>query len=174
MQTLFIDMDEVIADTYGAHIEIYNKEFKGTLSPALCTGQEVWQMVPPEHQESVRKHAHRRGFFKHLEPIAGSVETIAELTRHYEVYIASAAMQFPNSLEEKSEWLDLHLPFIPWQNRILCGHKHILRGDVLIDDRSYNLSAFNGRGILFSSPHNAHTNGFERADTWEDIRKLLL
>ena len=28
---LFVDMDEVIADTYGAHIEIYNAEFNQRL-----------------------------------------------------------------------------------------------------------------------------------------------
>jgi 5'(3')-deoxyribonucleotidase len=174
MKTIFIDMDEVIADAYGAHIEIYNKEYNGKLTLENCRGFEVWMKVPEAHQESVRKHATRRGFFKNLKPIAGSIDVIKELAASYEVHIASAAMQFPNSLEEKSDWLDHHLPFIPWQNRILCGHKHILRGDILIDDRSYNLEAFNGRGIMFSSPHNAHSNGFERADDWEDIRKMLL
>ena len=83
-------------------------------------------------------------------------------------------MQFKTSLEEKADWLDKHFPFIPWQNRILCGHKHVLRGDVLIDDRSYNLAAFGGRGIQFTSPHNVNTNGFDRADTWQDIADLLL
>ena len=173
-KTIFIDMDEVIADTYGAHIEMYNQEYNGQLTLDVCKGYEVWMKVPEAHQESVRGHAKRRGFFKNLKPIPGSIEVIEALAHAHEVYIASAAMQFPNSLEEKSEWLDTFLPFIPWQNRILCGHKHILRGDVLIDDRSYNLKAFNGRSIMFSSPHNAHSNGFERADTWEDIRTMLL
>ncbi|MBD1260345.1 5'(3')-deoxyribonucleotidase [Maribacter polysiphoniae] len=172
--TIFVDMDEVIADTFGAHIEIYNTEFNGNLTPEACKGSEVWKMVPKAHQESIRKHATRRGFFKNLNPIEGSKDILKELAEKYNVYIASAAMQFPNSLEEKSEWLDEHFPFIPWQNRILCGHKHILKGDVLIDDRSYNLEMFNGRSILYSSPHNAYTNGFERADTWEEIGEKLL
>ncbi|MFS4415918.1 5' nucleotidase, NT5C type [Maribacter sp. 2307ULW6-5] len=171
---VFIDMDEVIADTYGAHIEIYNREHRASLDPVQCLGKEVWHMVPEAHRDTVRNHARRRGFFKDLNPLPHSQEVIKELAGVHEVYIASAAMQFPNSLEEKSEWLDRHLPFIPWQNRILCGHKHILKGDVLIDDRSYNLKHFNGRGILFSSPHNAHTNGFERARDWLEVRQLLL
>ncbi len=171
---LFVDMDEVIADTYGAHIDLYNSEFKGTLTKDSCAGNEVWHMVPEAHQDSVRKHATRRGFFRALKPIAGSQEVLERLSSKYEIYIASAAMQFPNSLEEKSEWLDEHFPFIPWQNRILCGHKHILKGDVLIDDRSYNLERFDGRSLQFTSPHNINTKGFERVNSWFEVAEALL
>ena len=172
--TLFVDMDEVLADTFGAHIEIYNAEFNASLTAEACMGSEVWKMVPEAHQESIRKHARRKGFFKNLVPIQDSTYILKELSVKYEVYIASAAMQFPNSLEEKSDWLDEHFPFIPWQNRILCGHKHILKGDVLIDDRSYNLTNFDGRTLLFTSPHNVYSNGFERADSWQEVAEKLL
>jgi 5'(3')-deoxyribonucleotidase len=171
---IYVDMDEVIADTYGAHIEIYNKEFNGNLTAAACMGTEVWRMVPEAHQDNVRKHATRRGFFRNLKPIAGSQEILAKLADKHEVYIASAAMQFPNSLEEKSDWLDEFFPFIPWQNRIMCGHKHILKGDILIDDRSYNLETFDGRSLQFTSPHNVNTQGFERVNTWFEIGEKLL
>ncbi|MDO6471161.1 5'(3')-deoxyribonucleotidase [Maribacter sp. 1_MG-2023] len=171
---IFVDMDEVKADTYGAHIEIYNKEFNGVLSKEFCAGTDVWKMVPEAHQDSVRKHATRRGFFRNLKPIAGSQEILSQLADRHEVYIASTTMQFPNSLEEKSEWLDEHFPFLPWQNRILCGHKHILKGDILIDDRSFNLEKFDGRSLQFTSPHNINTEGFERVNTWFEIGEKLL
>lgn len=172
--TIFVDMDEVIADTYLAHIEIYNAEFNQNLNTEICLGHEVWQKVPKEHQESIRNHARREGFFRNLKPIKDSQTILKELSEKYEVYIASAAMQFPNSLKEKSEWLDLYFSFIPWRKRILCGDKHILQGDVLIDDRSYNLEHFKGRSILFTSPHNVNNNGFERADSWVEIGERLL
>lgn len=171
---IYVDMDEVIADTYGAHIEIYNQEFNANLTKEACMGSEVWKMVPEAHQESVRKHATRRGFFRNLKPIEHSIEVLSKINEVHELYIASAAMQFPNSLEEKSDWLDEYFPFIPWQNRILCGHKHILKGDVLIDDRNYNLERFDGRSLQFTSPHNINTNGFERVDTWLEVAQKLL
>lgn len=173
-ETLFLDMDEVMADTYGAHIEWYNRDFNESLSKDDCMGQEVWQSVPEDRQRSVKNHARTPGFFRPLDPIKDSQEVVAELNKKYEVYIASAAMQFPNSLIEKSEWLDEHFPFIPWQRRILLGHKHILSGDILIDDRSYNLQKFDGRSLLFTSPHNIHENHFERVDSWKEVGDLLL
>ncbi|NHF59192.1 HAD hydrolase-like protein [Flavobacteriaceae bacterium TP-CH-4] len=172
--TLFIDMDEVIADTYMAHIEIYNKDFDGSLTVEECMGKEVWQCVPEEHQKSVRDHAKQEGFFINLKPIKDSKEVLQALHEKYALFIASAAMQFPNSLREKSQWLDEHFPFIHWKNRILCGNKHILKGDLLIDDRSYNLDSFDGDTLLFTSPHNIHSNGHPRAKNWLEVADKLL
>jgi 5'(3')-deoxyribonucleotidase len=166
-------MDEVIADTYGAHIELYNADFNDQLTLEMCEGGEVWQNVPVERQASVRRHATLPGFFRNLKPIPHSQSVLEKLSERHHVYIASAAMQFPNSLEEKSDWLDEHFPFIHWKNRILCGDKHILRGDVLIDDRSYNLKNFEGKTFLFTSPHNVNTNGFERVNSWLEIEAKL-
>ncbi len=172
--TIFVDMDEVIADAYMAHIDIYNQEFNANLQIEDCFGKEAWQCVPEEHQLSIKQHTHRVGFFKDLRIIQDSQEVLRELSLKHDVYIASAAMEFPQSLREKSDWLDAFFPFIPWQKRILCGDKSILKGDVLIDDRSKNLKNFDGRSILFTSPHNTNTTDFERAGTWKEIADKLL
>ena len=50
--TLFVDMDEVFADAFNAHITLYNAEFNESLSEIDCMGREVWQCVPEERQSS--------------------------------------------------------------------------------------------------------------------------
>jgi 5'(3')-deoxyribonucleotidase len=50
----------------------------------------------------------------------------------------------------------------------------MLNGDVLIDDRSYNLKDFEGDTLLFSSPHNVNERGFTRVDNWLEIAERLL
>ncbi|WP_421811649.1 5' nucleotidase, NT5C type [Flagellimonas sp.] len=172
--TIFVDMDEVIADAYHAHLDIYNQEFNAQIKVDACYGKEFWQVVPEAHQQSIKEHTHRDGFFAGLKVIEGSQEVLKELNKKHDVYIASAAMEFPQSLREKSDWLDEFFPFIPWQNRILCGNKHVLKGDVLIDDRSKNLGPFDGRSIMFTSPHNTEVTAFERANSWKDIADKLL
>ncbi|WP_431124123.1 5' nucleotidase, NT5C type [Flagellimonas flava] len=172
--TLFVDMDEVLADTYLAHLELYEQDYGIKLNPEDYQGKEAWESVPKEHSAYMKGHAWEKGFFRDLKLIEGSQKVMSELDKKYELYIASAAMQFPESLKEKSDWLDEFFPFIPWQRRILCGHKYILKGDILIDDRAYNLENFEGRSIMFSSPHNINTNGFERANNWEEIAAKLL
>ena len=171
--TLFVDMDEVIADTYGAHINRVNQRYGMNLTKEACRGGEVWQQLP-DHRDAIWRHYFEPGFFRELDPIAGSQEVLRDLSEKYEVYIASAAMQFPNSLKEKHEWLDEYFPFIHWSKRILCGDKNILRGDILIDDRSHNLESFVGRSLIFTSPHNVNTTAFERVNSWEEVGGLLL
>ncbi len=171
---IFVDMDEVVADTYGAHIDLYNEKFKEKLCKEDCHGGDVWEFVPKDRQDYVHGQNRTKGFFADLKVMDDSPEIMRELHKKHEVYIASAAMQFPNSLKEKSDWLDRHFPFITWEYRILCGHKFVLKGDVLIDDRSYNLEQFDGRGIQFTSPHNINTPGFERVHNWKEIAELLL
>ena len=172
--TLFVDMDDVLADTYGKHLELYNMEHKKTMTMMLIESGEFWENVPLEHQLSVHQHVHTEGFFRSLDPIPDSIEVMRELCDRHEVYIATAATQFPNSLREKSDWLDEFFPFITWEHRIFCGHKFVLHGDLLIDDRAYNLEKFNGDTLLFSSPHNVYVKGFDRVDSWREVAERLL
>ncbi len=167
-------MDDVLADTYGKHIELYNKEHQQELSLAHIESGEVWQNVPEIHQESILQHAHKKGFFRDLKPIKDAVQVMEALYNKHEVYIATAATQFPDSLKEKSDWLDQYMPFITWEHRIMCGHKFILRGDLLIDDRAYNLEKFEGDTLLFNSPHNVGETRYTRVFSWLEIAERLL
>ncbi|MFT5942784.1 MAG: 5'(3')-deoxyribonucleotidase, partial [Sediminicola sp.] len=78
--TLFVDMDEVFADTYNAHLSRYNTEFNENLTELDCIGKEVWQCVPKVRQRSIHEHARTDGFFTALEPIKDSKEVLKELS----------------------------------------------------------------------------------------------
>jgi 5'(3')-deoxyribonucleotidase len=90
------------------------------------------------------------GFFREAPVIAGSQEVLERLNRRYEVFIVSAATEYPLSLGEKSAWLQEHFSFITWQQLVLCGAKHIIQGDVMIDDHLKHLDSFPGRTLLFT------------------------
>ena len=172
--TIFVDMDDVLADTYGKHIALYNKHFNQNLKREDIVSGEVYENVPEAHRKSIKQHAWEPGFFYELDPLPHSIEVMEELYHKHEVYIATAATQFPNSLKEKSDWLAKYFPFIDWQHQIMCGHKFILNGDLLIDDRTYNLEKFEGDTLLFSNPHNITETGYKRVANWEEIASILL
>ncbi|NER18176.1 5' nucleotidase, NT5C type [Spongiivirga citrea] len=171
--TIFIDMDEVIADAYEAFITNYNTDFNENLTIEDFKGAEAWEIIPQDRKKQMRKYLYTDGFFRSFKPIGNSQDVLEQLCKEHEVYIASAAMEFPNSLKEKSDWLDEYFPFIHWKNRILCGNKFILKGDLLIDDRAYNLKAFNGHSLLFTSPHNIYENSFPRANNWDEAYQFI-
>ena len=170
---IFIDMDDVIADTIERFLEWYDRDFGKLYTREELSGTKLYNIVPELNRQRVRQYPFHQDFFKDLPVMENSVEVIKELNERFEVYIASAAMEFPYSLDQKNVWLDKHFPFIPWKRRIFCGDKSVLRGDVLIDDHEFNLSVFQGRPIMFSSCHNLNDNKYERVNNWLEVKELF-
>jgi 5'-nucleotidase len=170
---LLIDMDDVIADAVERFLDWYERDFGVRYTKEDLKGTKLHLIVPEEHRKIVKEYPHQPDFFKDLPVIANSKEVVEELNNRFEVYIASAAMEFPHSLAHKNRWLDEHFPFIHWKRRIFCGDKSVLKGDALIDDHDFNLSVFDGRPIMFSSPHNLNDSKYERLNSWADAEKLF-
>jgi 5'(3')-deoxyribonucleotidase len=168
-----IDMDEVLADTIDKLIEVYKDRHQHDVSLANMHGKEFRETLPPHLANSLKPYINERGFFRNLKVMPGSQEVVKALMENYDVYIASAAMEFKYSLEDKQAWLEEHFPFISWTNIIFCGHK-ILDVDIMIDDRIKNFVTFNGRKLLYTSPHNQLINDFERVNNWDDVAAKLL
>jgi 5'(3')-deoxyribonucleotidase len=99
---------------------------------------------------------------------------VEQLCQKYDVYIVSAATEFPLIRWRISciGWA-ISFPFISWTNIIFCGYK-IVNVDIMIDDRIRNFTGFNGRPLLFSSPHNLKLTEYERVSTWEEVAGKLL
>ncbi|MGC1783365.1 MAG: 5'-3'-deoxyribonucleotidase [Acidobacteriaceae bacterium] len=174
MQRIAVDMDEVIADALGELLARYNRERKTNFTKADLHGKWLWQVLPAGGQKLIEGYLQSDEFFEDLPVIPGSQKVLQRISRKYEVFIATAAMAFPNSFGAKYRWLRRHFDFLSPHNFVFCGDKSILHADFLIDDMPYNLAAFRGQGILFTSPHNANLKGYRRVDTWEDVAKIFL
>ncbi len=176
MKRIAIDMDDVIADATQKFCDMYKAEFGTTIEKHDLIGKEFVEVIAPEHQARVHEYARQKGFFSDLLVIPHSQEVMLKLSQKYEIYIASAATEYPNSLKEKHDWLKEHFPFISWLNIVFCGDKSILKADYLIDDRLKNLKVFDGKAIVFTAPHNLKEayEPYTRANSWLEIEKLLL
>lgn len=166
-------MDEVIADPMNAMIDWYIKEYGGEIDYDNMVGSWI-RGFPSEHQTMVRARLDEPGFFRHLPVMDDSVAVLEEMNKRYEIFIVSAAMEFPNSLKDKYEWLLEHFPFFTWRQLALCGDKKLVQGDYMIDDHVRNLTHFNGKAYLYSSPHNLTQQGYERINNWKEAASLFL
>jgi 5'(3')-deoxyribonucleotidase len=174
MKRIAIDMDEVIADAYLRIIDWYERDFGQRIPLSALQGKSFVDAIPSEHRSKIREYLHTDGFFKDMSVIEGSQEVIFELSKKYEIFITTAAMEFPTSFVHKYEWMKAHFPFIPWTHIVFCGDKSIIRADYLIDDRSRHFTHFIGQGILFTSPHNVHETWTPRVNNWQEVAALLL
>jgi 5'(3')-deoxyribonucleotidase len=168
-----IDMDEVIADTIDKFIEIYKREHHTGIRLDQMNGKEFNELLPDEIKQTLKEYIHQPGFFRDLKVMPGSQQVVKALCEKYDVYIVSAAMEFPNSLIDKYHWLVEHFPFIHWKNIVFCGNK-IVDVQVMIDDRIRNFVGFKGRPLLYTSPHNHFVTEYERVNNWAEVADKLL
>ncbi len=171
MKRLIIDMDGVIADVYKQFIAMEEKESGIKINPTDLIGKEEYQAFKNGH-----RHVNTNGFFRNAPLMKDAVEALRLLNEKYEIFIVSAAMEFPGSLAEKHGWLKEHFPFITWQQIVFCGSKTVIQGDIMIDDHYKNLDNFTGETILFTQPHNeGHPDkNHKRVSNWREVKKLLL
>jgi 5'-nucleotidase len=173
MKRLIIDMDDVLADATGQFINCYERDFGVRVERSVLNGKEEGEGFPDNHQ-FLRKYPYEIDFFRNMQVNRNSQQVVEQLNKKYELFIVSAAMEFPQSLTEKLEWLGKHFPFLTWKQFVFCGSKAVVHGDYMIDDLPRNLERFNGEKFLYTAPHNTHINRFQRVNDWNEIAARLL
>jgi 5'-nucleotidase len=165
--SIAVDMDGVLADTETHFIQYYETESGEKIDLKTLQGVSESHYFPDK--TATMRYVHTPGFFRTLPLIPGSVDAVKKLMEDFDVYIVSAAMEFPLSLFEKKQWLEEHFPFISWKNIVFCGVKSIIKTDYLIDDHLKNLDNFSGIPLLFTAAHNFYVNHHHRLNNWEEI-----
>jgi 5'-nucleotidase len=173
MKRLIVDMDDVIADATGQFIRYYEQEFGVRVERSVLNGKGEGEGFPANH-DVIRKYPYRDNFFRTMHVNEHSQEVLEKLNSRYELFIVSAAMQFPQSLSEKLAWLGEHFPFLSWKQFVFCGSKVIVHGDYMIDDLPHNLERFNGEKFIFTAPHNTHIHQYPRLNNWKEVGEKFL
>ncbi|MDR3745673.1 MAG: 5'-3'-deoxyribonucleotidase [Acidobacteriaceae bacterium] len=173
-QRICIDMDEVMADSVSEHLARYNREYSDNITKADLHGKWIWDVVSIDRHPRLEEYLRSDDFFDVLGVMDDAPRVLRRLQQHYEVFIASAAMEVPTSFNGKYRWLEKHFPTMPSTHIVFCGDKGILRADYLIDDNPRQLRRFVGEGILYEAPHNVAVTGYRRVKNWLDVETLFL
>lgn len=120
----------------------------------------------PIYKEHPDKIPH---IFRDLPAITGAIAAVNQLLESplYEVYILSTApWNNPSAWSDKRLWIEEHFGEIISRRLILTHRKDLVKGDILIDDRSNNgAKDFEGQWIRF---------GTDPFRNWDDILLYLL
>ena len=173
MARIAVDMDEVIADFNAKFIASFNARGGRQISVEEMAGKAFHSLLP-EMQEEVLAMIGAKGFFADLPVMPDSQDVLARMSKRHEIFITTAAMEFPACFNDKFSWLKEHFPFISPMNVVFCGSKSIINADYLIDDNSHHFADFRGEGILYSAPHNLYVEGFTRVRNWQEVGAMFL
>jgi 5'-nucleotidase len=171
-------MDGVVADLHSPWLALYNAEYGDNLTPEKLSEWGVHPFVKPECGTKVYEYLDHKGLFASAPVIPGAQDGIrALLEMGCEVFfVTTAPLHSQWAILEKSEWIDKHFPEVGAGNMVFTRHKHLVRGDMLIDDYHGNLEKFQGHDIIFDQPWNRATrnrstglHGTYRAFGWDDL-----
>ena len=138
--TILIDMDGVLVD-FQSGIDCFPEG----------TGEDFggWDNVPT--------------IFSCMQPMPGAIDAFRELAQHHDVYIVSTA-PWANSTawSDKRDWVVRHLGEAAEKRLILTHHKNLVRGDIIIDDRTKRgVAEHDARHIHFGrDPDTGELNEF--------------
>lgn len=144
-KTVFVDLDGVLVDLIDrANFELSDSEHYKTLEDVIDFSETV---------------------FLESKPMKDALESFAWLEEHFDVYILSTAPWLNvNAWFQKRIWVENYLPTMR-KKLILTHHKHLLKDDFLIDDRTKNGAAeFEGEHIHIFA---------EKFPNWKSVTEYL-
>lgn len=148
-QTLFIDIDGTIADSFPWWLSLYNVKNHKSVQMSQITKYDVsWLGGISEFYDDYRG----------VQPVAGACSAVSILSVYYNVVFVTVG--------HGRHWLERYT-YVTDNNFIQVKDRSLLRGFALIDDYDKNIESFNGLGFLVKQPWN---NG----QSWEEIKEELL
>ena len=133
MKRIAIDMDDVLADTTVKIIHTINSLIDKNYSYEELMSDRLTRERFLKDYLANNSFLWQPGFFLDVPIKAKAIEIVEILSEKYEIFIVSAATEFPESLKEKLIWMKQHFPFISWTHIVFCGHKYMIQADYLID-----------------------------------------
>lgn len=163
---VLLDMDGVLADFDDHLFEVtshlpWSSDQKAGLWRFATDG---WHSHPDRKElvREVRRTVEAPGWFASLPVLPGAKNGVAEIIdRGHTVWVVSKPLEAnPTCASDKYAWIAEHFPELA-KNVILAPQKHLVSGDVLIDDAIKAREAVRADWlpVHFPYPHNAHQPG---------------
>lgn len=174
---LLLDCDGVLADFLTPALKILKELTGRTYAPSDFTDWDLFQTVGPEWKAPFYRACGELSCLT-FEPYPASLNAVANLATFMDVYVVTAPMQCNvNWLREREEWLARHYG-IPAERVIHTAAKHLVTGDLFIDDKPSNVRDWSRAnphqiGLLWDAPYNQLERGLTRAKSWHDVHTIV-
>lgn len=146
---LLVDLDGVTVDFTGSVCKAHNKLTGDSLSPDDLDQHDYSKF-------GIRKTTWQQpGFFYDLEPYPGAVEALWKAQQNgHKLWIVTNSMNVGFVEADKKQWVEENIPFV--RGLIFTDKKHLVPGDMLIDDCPEYLENYPGTTVKINRPYNRH------------------
>lgn len=190
MKTILLDCDGVLADFSLGVCEVVKTITGRDFKPDNITEWDFCKALKlaPDEARDVRRALSMSGHvWPNLKPFPAAQEAVKCLYKVANVYVITSPWNSCKTwLHEREAWLDLHFD-IPHTRVIATSAKHLVSGDIFVDDKPGNVEAWHhaqgwtddhggeSRAVLWDAPYNreAEIDGAIRATSWAQIEELV-
>ncbi len=179
---ILLDCDGVLADFVGPFLDLVNEEFSTSTRREDVTRYDIAKALgwDDAFSASVSELVCRTlGMVERLPVIDGAREAVRALTGWGEIYVVTSPWPgHPTWAYERARWLWRHFGFAS-KHIVSTSAKHIIDGDVLVDDKTETLRAWrdahpNGTAFQFRTLHNANDEWDGMwSDSWRDLADCI-
>lgn len=182
---ILVDLDDTVNDFAYIFWRNYNHLYQDNLDPALIDSWDLQTYV----REDVDAYGLLKtpGLFRQIPLKDYAYEFMSTLHERYNVYIVTdtpsgtsicEATQdtFSNPSDDKRRWVEEKFPFFPQDKIIMCSHKWMITGDILVDDKPATFKKFRELGkycILMDMPYNRHIQTEYRARDLREAERMI-
>jgi 5'(3')-deoxyribonucleotidase len=182
---VLLDVDGVIADFVQAYMDIVFEVTGRRYDPEKQTVYDIvtaCELTPAEHAR-VQKYTHCTEFCRDdILPYEGAVETVRRIAEIADVYFVTAPfVDHETWVHDRSLWLKRYFGNELGGKAIFTEQKHLVRGDVFVDDKVSNALTWSaecpdGSAIVWDRPYNrAHAlpEDIRRFSTWDEVGRAV-
>ena len=174
--TILCDADDTIADLSAPWLEALNQTYHKHVRKEDMTCWDITAAFPDLSPEEIFAPIYDKSFWNRLTPIEGSAYYLKKLQNDgHDLYIVTAT-NYETSDAKVAKLLEL-FPFLTSEQIIVAHNKHLISGDVLIDDGVHNLLKGTYAKLLFHQPNNASFNekehGITRIFSWQEAYEKI-
>lgn len=168
VKRVLIDCDGVIADFCGGFLKLVNARFGTSLASTDIGSYDIAKAVgwsTKQANEAYQLIADCPDFAAKLDVFPGAIDGVRRLREVAEIYAVTSPWHTqPTWCHDRSNWLWRHFG-IPAHHVIHACAKHLVRGDMLVDDKLSHVEEWraawpDGVAVLWETPHN-------RRDLWD-------
>ena len=175
--TILIDMDDVLEQLLVGWTAYLNERYGTSVSAEDVKNWNVSLAYPMLTYEQVYPATHDDALWDYVPPMPGAVEAVKQLIDEgHDVYVVTAT-EYQSLKAKMDKVLFKYFPYLSFDKVIITKNKHLIKGDVLIDDGPHNLAGGDYKKLLYDASHNRTFDetaiGAVRVHNWAEVLEQI-
>lgn len=175
--TILVDMDDTIENLGLAWVDYLNRKYDKNVNWYDIRKWDMQIPYPDLTEEQIYGALNDEELWDNVTPKEDAPHYLKKLMDEgNKVYIVTASW-YTTILPKMERCLFKLFPFLTWSQVIVVLDKHMIKGDILIDDNPLNLVGGDYFGVLFTAPHNIEyddsSTDIVRVDNWKSAYLII-